>query len=368
MKITYISNSSCPSHVPSSLQIVKTCEYLSKAKNNVSLIIPNTSQSKLSIFNFYNIKFKFNIIRMTRFNKFPLGLSYYWFSILCFWKAYKLSEIIISRNFFVIFLCIMFRKKCIIELHHEIRIESRIVQFIYKIFNIFDNQHLMKTVAISHAIKNKFIKDFDMKDFNKIIVLPSGTSLKMKFLNPTNKKRLQLGYFGSINSSKGINLIFELAKLDPGNDYFIYGGLNNQISKLKLKNTMKNLFLFPHQNYRRINKYLLKMDILLIPYTNKVTAAGNVSNIAQYTSPLKLFDYMSAGKLIISSELDVLKEILTDRYNCLFVKNYLNPHAWIMTIKKIKLNMVMRQIVSKNSFKKVKEFHHEKRTKKYLEI
>ena len=39
------------------------------------------------------------------------------------------------------------------------------------------------------------------------------------------------------------------------------------------------------------------MDIL-IPYSKNVTAAGEVSNITNFTSPLKLFDYMSAGKLI----------------------------------------------------------------------
>ena len=67
MNISYVSNSSCPSHVPSSLQIVKTCEFLSKNGNNVSLIIPNTSQSKLSINNFYDIKKnKFKIIRLLK--------------------------------------------------------------------------------------------------------------------------------------------------------------------------------------------------------------------------------------------------------------------------------------------------------------
>ena len=55
------------------------------------------------------------------------------------------------------------------------------------------------------------------------------------------------------------------------------------------------------------------MDIFLIPYSKNVTAAGEVSNITNFTSPLKLFDYMSAGKLILSSELDSLKEILKDK-------------------------------------------------------
>lgn len=368
MNITYIANSSFPSHVPSSLQIVKTCEYLSKQKNKVTLMIPNTPQSNLSISNFYNIKFKFDIFRMFKFNKFPLGLNYYLFSIFSFFKAYKISEIIISRNLFIIFLCVIFKKKCITEIHHTIDTESRIVQFIYKTFNIFDSHYLIKIVAISHAIKNKFVNDFNIKNFQKITVLPSGTSLQLKFLNPVFKKRLKIGYFGSINTSKGIDLILKLAKLDKLNDYYIYGGLNEQISKLRLKHKMKNLFLSAHQNYKTIDKLFMKMDVLLIPYTNKVTAAGNVSNITLYTSPLKLFDYMSAGKLIISSELDVLKEILTDKQHCLFVKNYLNPYSWLIKIKKIKLNIVMRQIISKNSFKKVKEFNHEKRTKKYLEI
>ena len=49
MKISYIANSSCPSHLPSSLQIVKTCEYFSKHGNEVHLIIPNTAIIKLSV-------------------------------------------------------------------------------------------------------------------------------------------------------------------------------------------------------------------------------------------------------------------------------------------------------------------------------
>ena len=63
MKIAYISNSSAPSHLPSSLQIVKTCEYLTKLKNEVHLILPNTSKFKDTFQNFYNIKYNFKITK-----------------------------------------------------------------------------------------------------------------------------------------------------------------------------------------------------------------------------------------------------------------------------------------------------------------
>ena len=50
--------------------------------------------------------------------------------------------------------------------------------------------------------------------------------------------------------------------------------------------------------FKKLPEILSKMDILLMPYTKYVTAAGDVSDIARFTSPLKLFDYMAAGKLI----------------------------------------------------------------------
>ena len=59
MKICYLSNSSIPSTVASSLQIVKMCEAFSELKNEVVLITTNVSKNKENIFNFYNVKFKF---------------------------------------------------------------------------------------------------------------------------------------------------------------------------------------------------------------------------------------------------------------------------------------------------------------------
>ena len=132
----------------------------------------------------------------------------------------------------MIFLCSIFGKKCIVELHHEIKTESRIVKFIYKIINIFDNAKLIKIVAISNAIKKKYIKDFNIKNPKKIVVLPSGTSLKINFLN-LKKEKIKIGLFGSINYSKGINTIIKLARMDKNNDYFIYGGIKNQILDIR---------------------------------------------------------------------------------------------------------------------------------------
>ena len=53
---------------------------------------------------------------------------------------------------------------------------------------------------------------------------------------------------------------------------------------------------------------MMTMDILTI-YILMKNSAGGVDDISHYTSPLKLFDYMAVGKIIISSNLKVLREV-----------------------------------------------------------
>ena len=54
-RIYYITYSSIPSSLPSSLQIIKTCENLSKNKYKVTLIKPGTGTDKVSIKRYYGI-------------------------------------------------------------------------------------------------------------------------------------------------------------------------------------------------------------------------------------------------------------------------------------------------------------------------
>ena len=51
-----------------------------------------------------------------------------------------------------------------------------------------------------------------------------------------------------------------------------------------------------------------------MPSNNKILrSVEGIGNIAKYTSPLKLFDYMASGKFILVSNLKVFKEVITIR-------------------------------------------------------
>ena len=365
-KIYYITYSSLPSLLPSSLQIIKVCESFSKNNYKITLIKPGTGNKKISIKKYYGLKHDVAIKEFSSIDSFPQGLRFYLYSFYClFFLLNKKNSITITRNYFVCYLLLLFKKKVIFEIHHDIKVEGRITKFILKYINFLNKNNLVNIVAISNSVKDLFINKFNVKP-EKIKVLPSGSSIRVKQLPKLcYSKRLKIGYFGSISYSKGINTLIKLSKIDSGNDYYIYGGNKEEIYKFKKKNTNKNLFLNENIPYAGLPKVMLKMDILTIPYTKIIKSGGGVDEISKYTSPLKLFDYLACGKIIISSDLKVFREVINSR-NAYFVKNYENIFEWKKNIKMAKNNKKKNLIMSINNFRLSKKYDHFKRVKRYI--
>tara|TARA_B100000524_G_C23630411_1_gene362931 strand:+ start:9 stop:1115 length:1107 start_codon:yes stop_codon:yes gene_type:complete len=366
MKICYLSNSAVPSSNASSIQIIKMCEAFSELDNEVMLITTNVKVNSYNIMNFYNVKKKFTIKKLKQFEKFPLGINYYLFSLLSIFESLKFKpEIYITRNFFTCFLLVLLGKKVLIELHHDLSIESRIVQFLVKRFKFLNSKYIKKIIAITYGVKKEYVdKKFVKSD--KIIVLPSGSSLKIKKNLISHKKSLKIGYFGSLYKSRGLDLIKKLSKLDKKNEYFLYGNLKN-FNNQRYRSNINNLHFCDYVPYKDISKKMFEMDALIIPYVSQITVAGDVGNITKFTSPLKLFDYLTAGKIILCSDFVVLREAVSSK-NVVFVKNYKNPYSWKMELNKIINQNEKRLIFSFNNQKLSKNYSLKERAKKILKI
>ncbi len=362
MKICYLTNSAVPSNYASSIQIVKMCEAFSKLGNIVTLISRGDNKNK-SIFEYYDIKTSFNIKILKNFKTFPLGIRYYLFSIISIYESLKYKpEIYITRNFFTCFLLVLFKKNSILELHDSLDSESRITRFLVKSVKFLNSKHIKKIVAITHKVKKIYIDNYLVNE-DKIVVLASGSGLKKNFVFKNNKKKFKVGYFGALNISRGLNIIYNLAKIDKKNRYYIYGNLK-KIENYKKYNFVKNLFLRDYVPYKEILKELSKMDILLLPYASTVAVAG-IGN-PNYTSPLKLFDYLSAGKIIICSDLKILKEAVKEKKNVIFVKNFTNIYSWKNEIQKLQYQPNKQLIISKNNHKLSEQYSLILRAKKIL--
>ena len=108
----------------------------------------------------------------------------------------------------------------------------------------------------------------------------SGSSISKNFKFYKNKKKFNIGYFGSLYNF-GINILTDYIPNWTKNNYFLYGNLN-QIKNINSIRKIKNLKINDYLPYRNIPKVLSKMDILLMPYTSKITAAGNYGDITNF--------------------------------------------------------------------------------------
>jgi glycosyltransferase involved in cell wall biosynthesis len=61
----------------------------------------------------------------------------------------------------------------------------------------------------------------------------------------------------------------------------------------------------------KIPLYQAAADVLLMPYQNSV-ATSSGGNTAAICSPMKMFEYMAAGRAILTSDLPVLHEVLDE--------------------------------------------------------
>ena len=254
MKICYISNSAAPSRNASSLQTAKLCECLSTLGHEVKLILPNTG-FKYNYFSFYKIKKKFVLKRVKIFKSFPIGIHYYLYSLISiFYSDFTNNDLYITRNFFTSFILSILRKKHIVEIHDDISIEGRIIKFFIRRFKILNSKHIVKVVTTTNSLKKRYVSKYKVKS-EKVQVLHNASSLLSKFkYSKKLSKKLNIGYFGSIYKSRGVNFIIHLSNLDKKNKYYIFGGSKEEIELLKKNIKIKILPFLPIFRFLRLKK------------------------------------------------------------------------------------------------------------------
>ena len=161
-------------------------------------------------------------------------------------------------------------------------------------------------------------------------------------------------------------MIIKLSKIDKKNKYFIYGGATFEINALKRKFKSKNLIFKSYIPYSKISNELKKIDLCILPYKSKITVAGNVGDISNYTSPLKIFDYMINGKLIVCSNLKVIREVLKNNKNSILIKDFQNEKQWFSKVKLISNNFLKYSNMRLKAFNYAKKHNIEWRVKKLL--
>lgn len=364
--IIYISSSDLSNRSANTIHVINMCEAISELGKYPILFANISTNSRTNISKYIKKKYGINVKRW------EIILNKYTFSrgleliislnVLCKYagnKKYRLSKAI-SRNLYATyFINLFFNKGIIYETHFPETGFRKILQnyvLKYKKNTIIVISNELKKIIIRHhnlknrkniyvfhdaAQRNNLISKKQINEIRKEIIIKNKIEIKSKSI---------VGYFGHLYAGRGIRLIYQVAKKNPKTIFCLFGGNEKDISECKKIYNLPNLYFCGYYNYSKINKIMQSMDILMMPYEEKVSVNNSSLDTSGWMSPIKLFEYMSSGVPIISSNHQVLKEILIHQKNSFIVKTN-NVSDWDLAINKVLKNKKFSNLISKNSLK-----------------
>jgi len=356
MRIVYLSNALIPSRSANSIHVMKMCQALAKDGHDVVLVAQDSNPNESgveNVYDYYSVEPIFAIRKLSKPGIYGGRLIYDMKILLeLITRGY---DLVYSRYLEGCFIATLLGYKTILEAHDPFWKEVGRLRNVM-LDKIITSKNLCGVVVITKALRRILIKRSPQKI--TIIVAPDGADLprtsKAQRL-AGRKGSLQVGYTGHLYKGKGMETIEQLASLLDDVDFHVVGGLEHDIRFWKERISRSNVFFHGFVEPRLISTYINAFDVCLLPIQRTVFAyvknpqeSGKGRNIADFTSPLKLFEYMAHGKAIVASDLPVIREVL-DKDIAMLVEPE-DIEGWVNAIKALR-NKTLRAEISTKAFR-----------------
>lgn len=139
--------------------------------------------------------------------------------------------------------------------------------------------------------------------------------------DPSTGRRPRIAYTGSLYPGKGADLLLDIARLRPGVDVVVTGGPEaraEELRQLAAAAGLTNLLLPGLVSPAEARRLQRTSDVLVAPFSARVESDSG-ADIARWTSPLKLFEYMASGTPMVVGDLPVLREVVRPDSDALVV-------------------------------------------------
>lgn len=319
MKIVCIAASFVPSNAANSFQVVKAAHALLELGHDVSLLVPGKDNvSREDLMRHYGLSQPLMIHWITE-NPF---FRRYDFALKAVRRARKKKpDLIYTRVLQAAVFSLWLGFPTILEMHD--RVTGRIGPWLFQQF--WHSKTKKCLLTNTQALKDRLIKEHNLDHYqDQIIVAPNGVELeRYQALSSPEEIRQTLGlppgftagYTGHFYAGRGMELMFDLAKELPKINFLMVGGHPEDVSLWQKKTEsagLENIHFTGFVDNDILPEYQAAADVLLMPYGGKIAGSGG-GNSVEIASPMKMFEYMAAGRAIVSSDLPVIHEVLNEK-------------------------------------------------------
>jgi glycosyltransferase involved in cell wall biosynthesis len=381
MRIAVITNSRIPSLTANSIQAMKVSQALAQLGHDIRIFAPRETEIALpeSLLAHYGLRIEpdlellpsirplkrldFLLHAQSAAQKFDADIIYTWLpqsAALALWKHYPV----------------------ILEMHADVA--GRMGPWwLHQFWHARGWKRMtVTTQALRMALERSTNVEFPD---DSVLIAPNGVDMESykNMPNPQESRRqlnlkdgLTVGFTGHIYPGRGADLLFELAKDMPQVNFLWVGGTYELVEfwrgRLNEANVL-NVTMTGFVQNSRVPLYQSAADILLMPYSRSIEASSG-QDIAEVINPMKMFEYMAAGRAIITADLPVIREVLNEK-NAVFCdagdSEIGNGESvagkWKMAIEALLANEEQRRTLGKQAREDVQGYTWTERARRILQ-
>jgi len=223
-------------------------------------------------------------------------------------------------------------------------------------------------MVVSEPLRKHLVKEAGVAP-ERIRVLPNAVDAKWFTTNTKavpvgSKEKFVLGFVGSFKAWHGADFLLsvfeDFHKMEPSSRLLLIGdgplrdSLQERTRKSGLQNAVTFTGIIPHEEIR---DYLETLDVAVAPYP----ALENF-----YYSPLKLFEYMAAGRAVVASGAGQIPQIIRHRANGLLYEP--DDQAGLLNcLCELQSDHALREELGRNARKTAEGFTWERNASRVIE-
>lgn len=367
-----------PTEKAHGFQIMKTIERFLIEGAEVTLLLPNRKNPITdSLQNFYGLKVLPKIFYVPNYVGF---LEKYFHSLYFFIQRilfavssfltglFSSADIVYSRELTISFFLALFGKIVVFEDHEP---KTR-----FRVLYLFFLRHIPYKVVVAKNLLNLYSQAGISQSSS--IVVPNGVELAEFDMVKINKSIWQevgipkntkiILYVGHFYRWKGVyDLVSTSEYLSPPSvDWRIVmiGGTTvdqKKITEYIDERHITGVTILPFMNHKRIVEYIKSADVLVLPNTAVEERSRN------YTTPIKLFEYMASGVPIVATNLSSFSDYIQDGENAVMSEPD-NVRMLALSIQQVISDEDLGARISKKARKDVEKYTWEERGRKIFNL